>query len=84
MYIMISYLHISLERSEGSDQYIETKIKLFSSNQKRVIDVSRDDVGVLGRGCCETEGEKNDIDGINRHFIYQRIFPFILKINQAS
>ena len=57
-YIMIPYLHIGLKRSEWCDQNIETKIKLFSSNQKGVIDVSRDDVGVLGRGRCETEGEK--------------------------
>ncbi len=40
-------VHVDLERAEGGDKDIETEVKLPASDEKRVLNVLGDNVGVL-------------------------------------
>lgn len=44
---LIINLHVTLERSIGGNQHIETQVKLLASDQQWVVDVQRDDIGLL-------------------------------------
>lgn len=41
------YLQVALQRSEGGHQNIESKVKFLSTNQKRVVNIFRDDISIL-------------------------------------
>jgi len=42
------HLHIALKGSKRRDQYIQPKIKLFPSNQQRILNISGYDICVFG------------------------------------
>lgn len=43
----VTYSHVALQRPVAGHQHIQTQVELLPADQQRVVDVQRDDVGLL-------------------------------------
>lgn len=47
----VTYSHVALQRPVAGHQHVQTQVELLPADQQRVVDVQRDDVGLLPTVC---------------------------------